>query len=121
MLTNFNKEQKPRTIPYLSHADDILHFPNGIVTFSNEDLCDPEPNQNRPLFVSMEHWNKVVRRAIIDVGASTNILPLRALKESGYSLEHPVPTDIHITYVYATTCDSMGTISLHISVRPLSM
>lgn len=43
------------------------------------------------------------------------------LKELGYSVEHLDPIDTHISYVSPTTCDSMGTISLHISIRPFSI
>ena len=121
MLTKVNKEQRSRTISSWPLTDDVLSLPNGIITFSNEDLCYPEPNHNRPLFVTVEHRNKVIRHALVDQGGSINILPLRVLKELGYTVEHLAPCDTQISSVSPTACDAMGTITLHISVGPFSM
>lgn len=86
-----------------------------MITFSNEDLSHPEPNHNRPLFVSVDHQNKVIS-ALVDQGESINILPLRVLKELRYWVKHLAPTDTQISSVSTTECNFMGTISLHISI-----
>ena len=60
VLTNPNQQQRSRTENVWPQTEDTLALPAGIVTFSNDDLCCPEPNHNRPLFVSVEHRNKLV-------------------------------------------------------------
>ena len=121
VLTRVNKEQRARTDPSWPNANDTLPMPASIITFSNDDLCHPEPNHNRPLFVSVEHRNKLVRRALIDQGSSINILPLHVLFELGYTKENLMPDDTTVNSVSPVPCESLGTVCLHISVGPFSL
>lgn len=65
--------------------DDTLAMPAGMITFSNEDLCHPRPNHNRPIYLCIIHRDKLIRRASVDTGASINILPYMVFLEQGYS------------------------------------
>lgn len=69
VLTWVNNEQSARMNPAWLHSDNVLPMPVRIITFSNDDLCYPEPNHNQPLFDSVEHRNKVVRRALVSQGS----------------------------------------------------
>lgn len=64
VLTQVNKEQRAQTNPTWSHGDDVLPMPAGYTL--SQIICHREPNHNQPLFVSVEHRNKVVRRAFVD-------------------------------------------------------
>lgn len=79
VLTKVNKEMRSRTKKTWPKADETLPMPSEIITFSNDDLCYPKPNHNRPLSVSVEHKNKVVRCALIDQGSWFNLLPTSLL------------------------------------------
>ena len=93
----------------------------GVITFSNEDLCCSKPDHNRPLFVSGEHRNKVIRRALVDQGSCINILPTRILQELGYGNEHLVPDMLSVSSVNPKDTDTVGCLALHVSVGPFSM
>ena len=95
ILTKSNPHQNSRTEQVWPQANDTLSMPAGIITFSNDDLCCFEPNHNRPLFVSVEHRDKLVRRALIDQGSCINIIPI--LEALGYGREHLVPSNISVT------------------------
>lgn len=45
----------------------------GVITFSDQDLCHPQPDHNRPLYVSVIHHEKLIWHALVDTGASVNI------------------------------------------------
>ena len=76
--------QYSRAEPVWPHSEDTLPMPGGVITFSDEELCSSRPDHNRPLFVSVEHRNKVIRRALVDQGSCINILPIGILHELGY-------------------------------------
>lgn len=69
VLTWVNKEQSARMNLAWLHSDNVLPMPVRIITFSNDDLCYPEPNHNQPPFVSVEHRNKVVKLALVSQGS----------------------------------------------------
>ena len=46
------------------------------VTFSNKDLVNRVVDGNRPLYVTAFLGASRIKRALMDIGASTNILPL---------------------------------------------
>ena len=100
VLTKPNSHPNPRTEPLWPHTNETLSMPVGTITFSNDDLCCPEPNHNRPLFVSVEHRNKLIRRALLDQGSCVNILPVENLHELGYGREHLVPDTLSVTLTF---------------------
>lgn len=77
-------------------------------------------NHNRPLFVSVEHANKVVWWAFIDQGSSLNLLLARVFCELGYTAEDLVRDTRSLAIVNPNTTDTMGVVPLHISVRPFN-
>ena len=121
VLTNPNHHLNSRTERVWPQANDTLAMPAGVITFSNDDLCCLEPNHNRPLFVSVEHINKLVRRALVDQGSCINILPFKIFKELGYGRENLVSENISVTSISPVSTDTLGCLSLHISVGPFSM
>ena len=88
ILTKPNSHPNPRTEPLWPQTNETLSMHVGTITFSNDDLCCSEPNHNRPLFVSVEHRNKLIRRALLDQGSCVNILPVEILHELGYGQEY---------------------------------
>lgn len=79
VLTKVNNEQRSRTSSSWPHANDTLSLPTCTITFSNEGPCHPERNHYHPFYVSVEHHNKVVCHALVDPGASTNLLLVHIL------------------------------------------
>ena len=88
---------------------------------SNDERCCLEHNHNKPLFVSVEHRNKLIRKALVDQGSCINILPTSILQELGYGREHLMPDSLSVTSVSPTKTDTVGCLSLHISVGSFSM
>ena len=57
------------------------------VTFSNKDLVNRVVDGNRPLYVTAFMGASRIKRALMDIGASTNILPLQTFDALGIPRE----------------------------------
>ena len=121
VLTKPNLQQCSRVEPVWPQTDDTLSMPVGTITFSNDDLRCSEPNHNQLLFVSVEHRNKLIRRALVYQVSCINILLAGILQELGYGREHLVSDTLSVTSISLVSTDSVGCLSLHISVGPFSM
>ena len=57
------------------------------ITFSNRDLANRVVDGNRPLYLTTFLGASPIKRALVDTGASTNILPLPTFDALGISRE----------------------------------
>ena len=61
------------------------------VTFSNKDLVNRAVDDDRPLYVTAFVGASRIKRALVDIDASTNILPLPTFDALGIPRERIIP------------------------------
>ena len=55
------------------------------ITFSNEDMEMGYPDHRRPLYLAASINQIPIKRALVDTGASVNLIPLSTLQATGIS------------------------------------
>ena len=55
------------------------------ITFSNEDVVVGYPDHGRPLYLAASINQIPIKRALVDTGASVNLIPLSILQVAGIS------------------------------------
>ena len=55
------------------------------ITFSNEDMEVGYPDHRRPLYLEASINQILIKRALVDTGASVNLIPLSTLQAVGIS------------------------------------
>lgn len=113
VITKLNKEKWLRTEPTWPHEEDTLPMPAEVITFSNDDLC-------WLLYVSVEHRNKVVHRALVDQGSGINMLSTPVLSELGYGAENVVPNALPVALVNPNNTDVIGCMSFYLAKQSLN-
>ena len=53
------------------------------ITFSNEDMEVGYPDHRRPLYLAASINQIPIKRALVDIGASVNLIPLGTLQAAG--------------------------------------
>ena len=71
------------------------------VTFSNKDLVNRVVDGDRPLYVTTFLGVSRIKRALVDTGASTNILPLPTFDALGILRERIIPKPLQIVGIGA--------------------
>ena len=59
-----------------------------LITFSNRDLANRVVDGNRPLYLTAFLGASQIKKALVDTGTSTNILPLPTFDALGISREN---------------------------------
>ena len=70
-------------------------------TFSNKDLVNRVVDDDRPLYVTAFIGASRIKRALVDTGASTNILPLPTFVALGISRERIIPEPMQVAGIRA--------------------
>ena len=70
-------------------------------TFSNKDLVNRVVDDDRPLYVTAFAGASWIKRALVDTGASTNILPLPTFVALGISRERIIPEPMQVAGIRA--------------------
>ena len=89
------------------------------VTFTNEDMEVQYPDHKRPLYVSSMINEVHVRRALIDIGLSLNLIPLSTLIATGISRRKIQGLPMEITGFWGGCKHTIGHIQLVLKVGPL--
>ena len=89
------------------------------VTFSNKDLVNRAVDDDRALYVTAFLGASQTKRALIDTGASINILPLPAFNAMGILRERIIPKPTQVAGVGALQQNTLGHMSLDLRVRPI--
>ena len=55
------------------------------ITFSSEDMEVGHPDHRRPLYLAASINQILIKRALVDTGASVNLIPLSTLQAAGIS------------------------------------
>nr|POE65400.1 hypothetical protein CFP56_55263 [Quercus suber] len=74
---------------------------NDSITFSNKDLVNRAIDSDRPLYVIAFVGASRIKRALVDIGASTNILPLLTFDALGILRERIIPEPMQVAGVGA--------------------
>ena len=89
------------------------------VTFSNKDLVNWAIDGNRPLYVTAFLGASWIKRELVDIGASTNILPLPTFDDLGISKEWIIPEPMQGAGIGALQQNTLGHVSLDHRVGPI--
>jgi len=69
-----------------AHANRAFLETTNVITFTDEDMEVQHPDHSKPLYIAAQINDVHVKRALVDIGASFNIIPTSTLKSAGIPL-----------------------------------
>ena len=69
------------------------------ITFSNRDLANQVVNGDRPLYLTAFLGASQIKRTLVDINTSTNILPLPTFNALGISRERIIPETFQVARI----------------------
>jgi len=69
------------------------------ITFSNRDLANQVVNGDRPLYLAAFLGASQIKRTLVDINTSTNILPLPTFNALGISRERIIPETLQVARI----------------------
>ena len=90
-----------------------------LVTFSTRNLANRAVDGERPLYVIAFLGASQIKRALVDTGASTNILPLPTLDALGILRERIIQEPLQVVGIGVLQQCTLGYVSLDLTVRPI--
>ena len=87
--------------------------------FTDKDYLTPYYNHNRPLYVEAVINGVSIRRAMIDNGASVNLMTSATLKRLSRGLELMVPQPTNLTAFNAGVVSTLGHVTVELQVGPI--
>ena len=79
-----------------AHANRAFVETTNVITFTDEDMEVQHPDHSRPLYVTTQINNVHIQRALVDTGASLNLIPTSTLKAAKISLNRVTGTPIEV-------------------------
>ena len=89
------------------------------VTFSNKDLLNQVVDGDRPLYVTAFLGTSQIKRALIDTGASINILPLLTFDALGILRERIILEPLQVAGIGALQQSTLGHVSFDLKIGPI--
>ena len=89
------------------------------LTFSNKDLVNRIVDSDKPLYVTAFVGASRIKRALVDIGASTNILTLPTFDALGILRERNIPKPMQVAGIGALQQNTLGHMSLDLRVGPI--
>ena len=89
------------------------------LTFSNKDLVNRIVDSDKPLYVTAFVGASRIKRALVDIGASTNILTLPTFDALGISRERIIIELMQVVGVGALQLNTLRHVSLDLRVGPI--
>ena len=89
------------------------------ITFSNRDLANWVVNGDRPLYLTAFLGAFQIKRALVDIGASTNILPLPTFDALVIPRERIILEPLQVTWIGSLQQCTLRHVSLDFRVRPI--
>ena len=90
------------------------------ITFSNEDIEVGYPDHRRPLYLAASINQIPVKRALVDTGASVNLIPLSTLQAAGISERKIQGCLMEVTGFNGRSKYTAGHIQLWLKVGPIA-
>ena len=88
-------------------------------TFSNRDLANRVVDRYRPLYLTAFLRASLIKRALVDTDASTNILPLPTFDALGISRERIIPKPLQVVRIRSLQQCTPRHVSLDLKVGPI--
>ena len=90
------------------------------ITFSSEDMEVGHPDHRRPLYLAASINQIPIKRALVDMGASVNLIPLSTLQATGISEKKIQGCLMEVTGFGGRGEYSVGHIQLWLKVGPIA-
>ena len=82
-LVSIAANSRPHCLTAETHASQAFLETTNAITFTNEDMEVQQPDRSRPLYVAAQINDVHIRQALVDTGASLNLVPTSTLKAAG--------------------------------------
>ena len=102
-----------------AHASRAFLKTTNAITFINEDIQVKHPNHSRPLYVAAQINDVHIRRALVDINASLNLVPPRTLKAAKIPLSRIVGAPIEVSSFIGIHEYTIRSMQLVLKVGPI--
>ena len=102
-----------------AHASRAFLETTNAITFTDEDMEVQHPNHSRPLYAVARINDVHIRRALIDTGASLNLVPASTLQAVEIPLNQITDTPIEVAGFVGMQEHTIGSIQLVFRVGPI--
>ena len=100
--------------------DRVLLQKSTKITFSNEDMEVGYPDHRRPLYLAASINQIPIKRALVDTGASINLIPLSTLQAAGISERKIQRCPMEVTGFGGRVEYTPGHVQLWLKVGPIA-
>lgn len=102
-----------------AHANQAFLETTNAITFTVEDMEVQHPDHSKPLYVAAQLNNVHIQRALVDIGASLNIIPTNTFKAARIPLSRITGVPIEVSSFTRIHEYTIGSIQLVLKVAPL--
>lgn len=102
-----------------AHANQAFLETTNAITFTVEDMEVQHPDHSKPLYVAAQLNNVHIQRALVDIGASLNIIPTNTFKAARIPLSRIAGVPIEVSSFTRIHENTIGSIQLVLKVAPL--
>ena len=99
-----------------SHASRVYLETSNSITFTNEEMKIEHPDHRRPLYLMATINGVQIRRALVDIGVSLNLIILRTLEAVGLTGKRILRALMEITGFGGSTKSTEGYVQLALKV-----
>ena len=102
-----------------SHASRVFLETTNAITFTDEDMEVEHPDHRRPLYLMATINGVQIRRALVDTGASLNLIALSTLEAVGLAGRRILGAPMEITGFWGLAESTEGYVQLALRVGPI--
>ena len=102
-----------------SHASRVFLETTNAITFTDEDIEVEHPDHHRPLYLMATINGVQIRKALVDTGASLNLIALSTLEVVGLASRRTLGAPIEITGFGGLVESTKGYVQLALKVGPI--
>ena len=101
-----------------AHASCAFLETTNVITFTDEDMEVQHPDHSKPLYITTQINDVHIRRALVNIGASLNLIPTNTLKAVGIPLSKIAEAPIEVFGFTGIHECTIGSIQLVLKVGP---
>ena len=102
-----------------AHANRAFLETTNVITFTDEDMEVQHPDHSKPLYVAAQINDVQIRRALVNTGASLNLVPASTFKATGIPLSRIAGAPIEVFGFAEIHECTIGSIQLVLKVGPI--
>ena len=102
-----------------AHASRAFLETTNVITFIDEDMEVQHPDHSKPLYIAAQINDVQIRRALVDTGASLNLVPASTLKAAGTLLNRIIGALIEVFGFVGIHEYTIGSKQLVLKVGPI--